>query len=443
MKKIILFLIVVILSFEHSLALQIDKTWAVKAREFIKKYYDLDFEFCYKQFDESVKKSFSIDMFKQAYSQTEFRYGKLIDIGETEAFDAKGYHITGTQVKHEKGSFTIEITYGDNGKIFGFYFKPPKPEKSEEPKSPNYLNSEEFTTQNIEFGSQFKLKGKLTIPKEGTNFPVLILVHGSGPNDMDETIGPNKPFRDIAEGLSSLGIAVLRYNKRTYQYGASISQNDTNFTLTDEVVNDVEEALNYLLTQPQINKERIFVLGHSLGGYSIPLIAQRLNHAAGFIIFAGSNQPLEDKIVDQYEYISKLKNNQGINEDILRVVNNLRNKIKNRDFNDQTPRDSLLMGISPIYWRFLLDYKPLEIIKKIDKPILVLQGARDYQVTVSEFELWKQSLANNPKARFELYEDLNHLFITGEGMATPEEYMEKGFVADKVIKDIGLWIKSH
>lgn len=443
MKKIIFVFLLIIISYNNSFSQQLDKTWALKARDFIKKYYELDFEFCYKQFDESVQKAFSIDMFKQAFSQTEFRYGKLLDIGETEAFDAKGYHITGTQVKHEKGSFTIEITYGGNGKIYGFYFKPPKTDKKDESKSPNYVDNNKFTTKDIEFGSKFKLNGKLTIPKEGKSFPVVILVHGSGPNDMDETIGPNKPFRDLAEGLSTIGVAALRYNKRTNQYGSIIAQNDTNFTLVDEVVDDVEEAFNFLLTENVIDKNKIYVLGHSLGGYSIPLIAERVTKAAGFIIFAGSNQPLEDKLVDQYEYISKLKNNQGINEDILKVVRSLRNKIKQNDYNDQTPRDSMLMGISPAYWRFLSKYRPLDIIKQIYKPILVMQGARDYQVTVNEYEEWKKALANNPKARFELYEDLNHCFMTGKGMATPEEYMEQGFIAEKVIKDIGLWIKSH
>lgn len=443
MKKLPLIFLFLIIFSGALFSQQVEKTWALKARDFIKKYFDLDFDYCYKQFDESVQKSFSIDMFKQAFSQTEFRYGKLLEIGETEAFDAKGYHITGTQVKHEKGSYTIEITYGSNGKIFGFYFKPPKPEKPKEHKSPDYAKQDVFTTKEVEIGSQFKLKAKLTIPKTGSNFPALILVHGSGPNDMDESIGPNKPFRDLAEGLSSMGIAVLRFNKRTNQYGALIAQNDSNFTLIDEVVDDVEEAYNFLLTEQSINKERIFVLGHSLGGYAIPLIAERITKAAGFIIFAGSNQPLEDKLVEQYEYISKLQNNQGINEDMLNIIRSLRNKIKNRDFTDQTPRDSLLMGISPGYWRFLLDYEPLKIIKTIDKPILVLQGARDYQVTVQEFEQWKKTLENNPKARFELYEDLNHLFISGKGMATPEEYMEPGYVSEKVIKDINLWIKSH
>lgn len=420
-----------------------DAVWANKAREFIKKYYQLDFDFCYNQFDESVKKSFSMDMFKQAYSQTEFRYGEFVELGETEAFDAKGYHITGTQVKHKNGSFTIEITYGSNGKIFGFFFKPPKTDKKESTIQPEYVKQDKFTTKDIEFGSKFKLKGKLTIPKGGNSYPVVILVHGSGPNDMDETIGPNKPFRDIAEGLSSNGIAVLRYNKRTNQYGALISQNDTNFTLKDEVVEDVIEAYNFLLNEPNINKEKIYILGHSLGGYSIPLIAEQLPNAAGFIILAGSNQPLEDKLVEQFEYISKLKNNQGINEDVLKVVRSLRDKIKKGDFNDKTPRDSILMGLSPAYWRFLNGYRPLEIIKKIDKPILVIQGARDYQVTIKEFEEWKKSLVNNPKAQFLLYENLNHLFISGKGMAVPEEYLEQGFVAEKVISDIGLWINSH
>jgi len=442
MKKFFL-ITLFILAFGNLFGQQIDKTWANKARDFIKKYYELDFEFCYNQFDDTVKKSFSIDIFKQAYSQTEFRYGKFIEIGETEAFDAKGYHITGTQVKHENGSFTIEITYGSNGKIFGFYFKPPKSSNKETKESPSYSIKDKFVSIDIEIGSKYKLKGKLTIPKEGNKFPGLILVHGSGPNDMDETIGPNKPFRDIAEGLSSQGIIVLRYNKRTNQYSTEIGQNDSNLTLIEEVVDDVEEAYKYLLNEQKIDKDKIYVLGHSLGGYSIPLIAQRIPNLAGLIILADSNQALEDKIVEQYEYISKLPNNQGISEDILKVVRVLRDKIKKGDYTEQTPRDSMLMGISPVYWRFLNNYKPLEIIRDIKKPILILQGARDYQVTIKEFEEWKKALANNSMAEFKLYEDLNHLFITGKGMATPEEYMQLGFVSENVIKDIVQWINKH
>lgn len=442
MKKIFPYLLF-LLAINYLFGQQIDKTWANKAREFIKKYYDLDFEFCYKEFDDTVKKSLSIDLLKQAYTQTEFRYGKFIEIGETQAYDARGYHVTGTQVKHEKGSFTIEITYGSNGKILGFYFKPPKTANKDANESPSYSLKDKFTAKDVEIGSKYKLKGKLTIPNNGDKFPALILVHGSGPNDMDETIGPNKPFRDIAEGLSSQGIAVLRYNKRTLEYGAEIAQNDTNFTLVDEVIDDVEQAYQYLLTEEKIDKAKIFVLGHSLGGYSIPLIAQRLPYVAGFVILAGSNQPLEDKIYEQYHYISKLPNNQGINQEILQVVGSLRDKIKKGDYTDQTPRDSMLMGISPAYWRFLTNYKPLEIIRGIDKPILVLQGGRDYQVTINEFEEWKKALANNSRAEFKLYEDLNHLFITGKGMATPDEYMQQGFVSEQVTKDIGQWIKRH
>lgn len=420
-----------------------DSTWAFKAREFIKRYFQLDFDYCYNQFDEAIKKSFSLDMLKQAYSQTEFRYGKFLEMQETEAFDARGYHITSTEVKHQNGSYIIEITYGSNGLIQGFYFKPPKVVESKSVKVAPYVDTTKISSLDIEFGSKFKLKGKLTLPKQGNNFPVLILVHGSGPNDMDETIGPNKPFKDLAEGLATQGIAVLRYNKRTYQYAKQIAEEEANLTLIEEVVDDVVEAYKFLEKEQIINKSKIFVLGHSLGGYAIPLIAQKLPNAFGYIILAGSNQPLEDKIVDQYQYISKLENNQGITEEILNQIKKLRDKIKQKKFNENTPKDSLLLGVSPKYWQFLLDYKPLDLIKNVKKPFLVLQGARDYQVTIDEYNNWKQALSKNSKAKFVLYDDLNHLFMTGKGMATPDEYLKQGFVDEKVIKDISNWILSH
>ncbi len=421
-----------------------DTNWENQAQIFIKKFYDKDFEYCYSQFDESVKKSFSLDLFKQAYSQLEFGSGPMVSIGKTKLVEQKGYFITGTEVKHKKNELIIEITYGKNGKIFGFFFKPPKSKSNDNYKAPTYVKKSNFQSDSITFGEKYKLDGILTYPKTGNTFPLIILVHGSGPNDLDETIGPNKPFKDIAEGLSSNGIAVFRYNKRTLKYGEELSKYDS-LTLEDETIQDAIFAFNKLSNHQKIDKSQIYILGHSLGGFAIPQIAKSTSTAAGYIILAGSNQPLEQKILEQYEYISNLKNNQGITKEILAVIKQQVERVSKNNFDLNTPKDSLPFGASPLYWKYLNDYKPLEEIKKIQNKILVLQGERDYQVTVAEFNNWKSALSNNTKASFILYPELNHLFMEGEGKgkATPEEYSKPSNVSEKVINDILQWVKSN
>ncbi|MBI5324036.1 MAG: dienelactone hydrolase family protein [Ignavibacteriae bacterium] len=101
------------------------------------------------------------------------------------------------------------------------------------------------------------------------------------------------------------------------------------------------------------------------------------------------------------------------------------------------------MNINPLYWLDLRKYKPNEIAKKLNKPMLILQGHRDYQVTYEDFKLWQKSLVNNKKVEMKSYPKLNHLFMEGEGLSTPNEYNKEGHVSELVIKAIAGWIHKQ
>lgn len=133
-----------------------------------------------------------------------------------------------------------------------------------------------------------------------------MLVHGSGPNDRDETLGPNKPFRDLTRGLAFKGIAVLRYDKRTKVHGARMAKG-TNMTVKEETIDDALAAVNVLRGSSSVDRNRIFVLSHSLGGMLIPRIGQADSKIAGLIVFAGATRPLEDTLLEQVTYIASLK----------------------------------------------------------------------------------------------------------------------------------------
>ncbi len=131
------------------------------------------------------------------------------------------------------------------------------------------------------------------------------MVHGSGASDRDETVGANKPFRDLAYGLAERGIAVIRYDKRTKVYGADSAPAGKEITFDEESVDDALSAIKLARSIPTINPERIYILGHSLGGTLAPRIVQRSDKVpAGIILLAGAARPLEDLFISQVKFLA-------------------------------------------------------------------------------------------------------------------------------------------
>ncbi|MGA2650611.1 MAG: alpha/beta fold hydrolase [Terracidiphilus sp.] len=321
-------------------------------------------------------------------------------------------------------SLDCKVVWNKAGEIDGQFWSPA--EAAKEFQSAPYAHLDSFTSLNVTVGDDaWKLPGTLTMPKGDGPFPALVLVHGSGPNDRDESVGGAKVFRDLAEGLASRGVAVLRYEKRTRQYPQQCAA-DAKFTVNQETVEDAARAVALLRTQTKIDPARVFVLGHSLGGYLAPRILRRDPKIAGFVVMAGNVRPLEELIVDQTEYIASLKGNL-IAEDQAKLA-----EIKKNPFAG--------MSLPAAYMADLKGYHPDAEAKKLDIPMLILQGERDYQVTMKDFDLWKSALQARRNVRFHTYPNSNHLFIAGEGKSRPEEYQQSGHVDEKVIGDIATWI---
>jgi dipeptidyl aminopeptidase/acylaminoacyl peptidase len=268
-----------------------------------------------------------------------------------------------------------------------------------------------------------------------------VLVHGSGANDRDETHNnpANKPFKDLAWGLASRGIAVLRYEKRTKQYPGKLGS-IKNPTVKDETVDDALAAVALLRKTPGIDIDKIYVLGHSLGGYLIPRIGKRDARIAGFISLAGATRPLEDVVLEQKNYFARLdgtvtKEEQADIDEFKQLVA----KIKSLKDSD---RDSTEMYyyVPASYWIDLKNYNPPQEAKSLKQPILILQGERDYQVTMTDFQNWKNALGSNKNVSFKTYPKLNHLFMPGEGVPSPSDYQKTNHVLLDVITDIADWI---
>ena len=154
---------------------------------------------------------------------------------------------------------------------------------------------------------RFPLNAMLSVPKDGNPpYPLVILIPGSGPLDMDATVGVCTPFKDIAELLNERGIAVLRYNNRPYEHLDEIGKNIADFTPYEEIIEDAITVFQDAKELPEIDPERIFLAGHSIGGYFLPKIAESTEDCAGYIMLAANSYNLEDLIYQQYRYIARM-----------------------------------------------------------------------------------------------------------------------------------------
>jgi dienelactone hydrolase len=304
----------------------------------------------------------------------------------------------------EKAAINVVLAFDTDNKIAGLHFTP-RPSPPTEPARPT---STKFTEESVTVGTgEWTLPGTLSMPV-GRIIAAVVLVHGSGPGDRDETIGPNKPFRDLAWGLADRGIAVLRYEKRTRQYATQMA-GLKNLTVREEAIDDALAAVALLRKHDRIDPKRIFVLGHSLGATLAPRIAAEEHALAGIIIMAGATRPLLDVARDQMTYLG-VDPDKGVKE---------------------------LRSLAPeSYWKDLDAYSPTQTAAKLTLPILILQGERDYQVTMPDLQGWRDALRGHANATIKSYPTLNHLFQAGEGKSKPAEYEREGHIPDFVLDDI-------
>lgn len=387
--------------------------------------------------DEEMKKQLTLEVLTTIREQVKEAYGSHEKELNSEVVSADPN--TTVKLKHnfEKGAIIFSISFDKDENIIGFFMEPVKEDVEESINIPDTIKEVEYV-----FGKEgLELPAVLSLPKNKESYPLLILVHGSGPNDRDETIGPNKPFRDIAWGLAEQGIAVFRYDKRTNVHGDKINSDE--FTIYDETIDDATLAYEFINNNNNINSSDIYILGHSLGGYAIPRIAEEVVDASGFIIAAGNVRPLEDLMVEQYEYVYGLDGEITEKEQqTIDAVKNFKIIIKsideNKDYNNQQ-----LMGTGKKYWLDLKNYKPNDLAKEIEKPLFVIQGDRDYQITLKDYNLWIESLENKNNVTFKLYEGVNHLLMKRDGKPNPDEYNIKGNVYQEIIDDIAKWIQDN
>jgi dienelactone hydrolase len=376
---------------------------------------------------------------KQTWAGITAQYGNYVEHGEPVAEAIAESTLVRIACKFERGSLEARVSFNSKNKIQGFFLTALGAYHS-----PSYVDANKFEGEEVEVGEGLmKLPGTLTVPKGAGRFPGVVLVQGSGPSDRDETVGPNKPFRDIAEGLSSQGIAVVRYEKRTKQFPLMAVLSLSSFTVHEETVHDAAEAVALLRKHPKIDPDRIYVVGHSLGGWMLPRIYEASKPVTGLVSLAGSARPLEDLILEQVHYLAETDGNVTDEEkEQLEKVREQVQQVKAEDLSKKTLSSKLPLSIAPAYWLDLRGYDAPKLARDIPARWLLLQGERDYQVIDKDLSAWEVGLKGHADVTIKRYPKLNHLFMAGEGPCRPAEYFQEANVDEAVIRDIAQWIQT-
>lgn len=300
------------------------------------------------------------------------------------------------------------------------------------------------TEVDVTVGDSHKgLPGTLTLPPGDGPFAAAILIHGSGPNDRDESVGPNKPFRDLAWGLAERGIATLRYDKRSFARRDDLMALGERLTVQEEVIDDALAGLGLLRSRSEIDAKALIVIGHSLGGTLAPRIAENTPGLAGVVVLAGSTLPLPEKMLEQTRYIFELDGaitteEQEQLDKIAEEVSTIRAGLEGK-----TVPGGYHLGVPLGYYRDLESYDAPSRLAAQRVPCLVLQGTRDYQVTLEDFALWQDALAASPQACLRAFDGLDHLFRKGSGPSGPGDYDAHKPVSPEVIDCIADWIETR
>lgn len=386
-------------------------------------------------YDDNMFKAMNSDEAKKTIMFYNAEYGELKKINDPYTLSLGEYQYVYVPVEGSNSNFNYQIAFDGNCNIVGLTYGEYAPKELSEDTIPDGVMEEEIT-----FTSDgYVIPGTFTAPKDSEQLPVVIFVQGSGALNRDEGIYENKPFRDIAWALAKEGIASFRFDKRNYLYGDQMKE-DVTVTVTEEITKDVLAATAMVKDLKPVNSSSIYLLGHSLGGFMIPRMAQELPEAAGFILMAAPAQHIKEYIYDQYKYLAE--EDAIITEEEELQLKTLKKEIMYLNSPEDIPDNHMILGAYREYWMDLSTYNPVKLAEEITKPVLVLQGERDFQVTMDQYKIWENDFKNSPNWNFKSYPSLNHFMMSGIGKSYPEEYKQKSHVDDELIQDIIQFIKG-
>jgi hypothetical protein len=395
-------------------------------------------------FTEGLRPMVTAAALQAAWEAALAEHGPVISVG-TLASEPVGGDVIAVKVPltFERGELTLAVYLTGAGQLAGLQLEPAANTEPAAPwEPPGYADPGRFDERDVTLGSgPLAVPGTLSLPRAPGPHPALVILGGSGPADRDGMILRSRPLKDLAWGLASRGIAVLRFDKVTYAHPDEVRANRA-FTVADEYLPDALAAIGLLQNHSAIDATRVFLAGHSLGGTIAPRVAAAEPSLAGLVILAGGAEPLQWAAVRQLRYIASLDPTTAVgSQPGIDAMAARASRVDDPDLWPETPDDELPFGVPAPYWLHLRSYDPVAVAAGLGKPILLLQGGRDYQVTVADdLSRWQAGLDHQPGLTVRVYPADNHFFFPGSGPSSPAELATAQHIDPDVVADIRDWL---
>lgn len=339
------------------------------------------------------------------FMQLSTQMGRFVKRGVWETTQQEGYDIVVSRLTFSRQSVGMRLVFDAGKRIAGLFFTPVEAKKEAADHTAGDTTGVFVESDTAIHNGSIRLPATYCRPRGTQPAACMVLVHGSGPNDRDETLGPNKMFRELAHRLAEAGIATLRYDKRTYVYRERTAEVSSGvMTYDTETVDDAVAALRLAASMPGVDAHRVFVAGHSLGGLLVPRIARRCEvPLAGMLSLSGGPiRSFKETLLRQLHYVIGLQGGTSADAEVACA--------------------QMLSALPEAYLAHAEAYDFGAECAATDTPFLLLQGGHDYQITPEDFRLWQERLALRPFTTCLVLPHCDHLLRRSESMATPQSY---------------------
>lgn len=318
-----------------------------------------------------------------------------------------------------------------------------------------------YLTEDVVFSNSsasIELAGTLTLPAGPGPHPAAVLISGSGPQDRNEEVFGHRPFLVLADYLTRLGVAVLRYDDRGWgESGGSFAE-----ATTADFATDAAAALHYLEGREEVDDDRIGLIGHSEGGVIAPLVAMQTDGVAFVVLIAGPGIRADSLLLLQAEALNRAS---GTTEAEIATNRELQKQLFAAAISDATESEldaevrkifaavapsitegaleAQVAGVTSPWMRWFLAYDPGPALRALLVPTLAVNGSNDLQVlaepNLSAIEA-ALTAAGNPDFTIVELQGLNHLLQTSETGLISEYGKIQETIAPLALETIGDWI---
>lgn len=336
------------------------------------------------------------------------------------------------------------------------------------------MNERELSYQNKQAG--ITLAATLTLPNGKGPFPAVMLISGMGPTDRNGTFGNRKPLLDLADHLSKKGIAVLRADKR----GIGKSTGTFDFSVTSaDLAADVLAGIEFLTACPEIDHQKIGLIGMSEGGFIASIVAAESKDIAFVVLMSGAIANSIDDLVKQSEAqlqfdgaSAELIKKDGLlrrqvlelvarNGDIAQTAMQLRNMLTHY-WNQLTDAqkeeaahflfafseakfDGFIGMYNSPWYRFYVTHDAVDLLAMVKVPLLAINGSLDFMVPQLVFNTINKAMAlahNKDYTTIEL-PNLNHAFQRCKTGALAEYETAEQTIAPEALEIVSDWVSGH